>query len=635
MGRHDTGEGRRGIAPWLIVSAVVAVLAVAATVIFLVAVNRDSDAADCTSAAVLPVAASTDVGSAVTAAAKAFDATEPIARSACISTRVTVAAGAAIADGLIDGWRGGESPPPALWIADSTADVDRVDKTNAALTAGHSDKTLATSPVVLAVHTADAGALAATAWKDLPTVADGSSGATTRPAGGRFLLAVPDPASNPASEQALESIVAGASGTAPVTAAAVKGQNDQLQQLAGAQPTNPPATTAAALSKLADGTKDFSIVPVFESGLAGASGSGLNRLTAVYPKGVTAVLDVLSIPLTATWVSPAQTDAAAAFSSFLDGPDGRKILAGKGFRVNGEKPTSVAAKIDFTAAVTPLVAAPPIVSRALAAAFDADGGASTSAGQPSDPTSAQTSARTGTDTGTATSSASGTGSTTATRDTATTGTGTSTSTTTSGTDSTSTSPSPAGAPVVTFVLDDSAQMATDDAGQSRTEWLRAAVEAAMRSHPAADMGLWRVTTTTGSAGFVQEVTTGSLSGQVGGTTRTSALTTALDGFTSAGDCWLYGAIRAAYPDAATKAVAGRPNIVIVVTASADATPDLPRNEVVAAVAAAAGSGVQLAMLGLSDEVNAEAMTEIAAAGNGSYQRVTGQGLQDAIDSLLG
>jgi len=85
-----------------------------------------------------------------------------------------------------------------------------------------------------------------------------------------------------------------------------------------------------------------------------------------------------------------------------------------------------------------------------------------------------------------------------------------------------------------------------------------------------------------------------------------------------------GAIQAAYADAVGSAVAGRPNRVIVLTDGLDTTPNLTRATLLGSIGALAAQNknVVLDVVGLSTDVNAAAMTEIAQAGGGTFTSVT-------------
>ncbi|GAA2019709.1 hypothetical protein GCM10009818_36530 [Nakamurella flavida] len=336
------------MAPWIVVTAVAVVVLAAATVIWVSVTGRDEqDTATCTSDAVLSVLASPGAVGGITAAAAAFDATRPVARSTCITTAVRAPTDGA-AESLLDG-SAQDAAGPAVWAAATESEVTALEAQDAALTAGRDDRPEATSPVVLAVGDGDVAALSGITWSDLPQVFT---------PGARLTLVLPDPAANRASSYALQSVVAGATNAGPastgaapaVDAAAVTAAAPALRALAAG--TTAPGSTADALGALAPGQ----VVPVVESELIAWNRDHPDApLTAVHPGGPTAGDTVLVLQLTAPWVDPTAADAAGRFAGFLRGEQGRQALVDSGLRVDGVSPTTPETRVDATATV-PLLA---------------------------------------------------------------------------------------------------------------------------------------------------------------------------------------------------------------------------------------------------------------------------------------
>ena len=224
MGRHADEVRRRGLARWVIAVIVFVLVLAAGTTAYLLIVNRDNPATAagaCTGAVVLPVVASTGAVPAMTAAGTAFDATAPVARSTCVTTSVSAAPGADVAENLATDWTAEALPPPTVWASDSQTDVDALEKTRPDLTSGRDDQPLATSPVVLAVQAPDALAVEGITWSKLAG-AVGTNGTVQLPSGDPLTLALPDPRTNRATAYALESMLApggGALTSGDVTAA--------------------------------------------------------------------------------------------------------------------------------------------------------------------------------------------------------------------------------------------------------------------------------------------------------------------------------------------------------------------------------------------------------------------------------
>ncbi|MBM9469205.1 substrate-binding domain-containing protein [Nakamurella leprariae] len=345
MARH-AGEGRRGIARWVWVTVAVAVVAALAVVGYVAIVGQDDPdpATVCTQQAELAVTATPAQAAALTAAAAAFDATRPVARSACVSSTVTAAATPEDAGEL-----GTLQPPPAVLVVDSPADLAALEEHDSAVTAGRDDDPEASSPVVLAVRPDDADrvadALAGGGWADLvQLVGDGTTA-------GPLALALPDPAGNRASAYLVESVVLAAQDGTTATAdgspeavdeSAVTGALPLLDRLAAATAASrgPDAagTTAEALTGLAtagdaDPAGPVPVVPVVETDLVAWNSTADEPLAAVRPAGPAVGDTVLVVQLSADWVDATAREAAAQFAAFLRSAPGRQVLADAGLQV--------------------------------------------------------------------------------------------------------------------------------------------------------------------------------------------------------------------------------------------------------------------------------------------------------------
>lgn len=347
--RHSSeGGGRRGVAPWIIVTAVAVIVFALGTTAYLLIVGGKDDAstASCGSQVVLPVVTDPGAAKAISAAAAAFDATKPVARSACVSTTVSTLPGSQTAAALITNWSPTNSPngavaAPAMWVADSAAELTALEATDSALTAGRDTKPMATSRVVLAVRADDAAAVAAAGltWLTLPG-ATGPNGSVVLPSGQHLMVALPDPTTNRGTSYALQSVVAARPGgtvdTAGVAAAAadLKAFAGTAQPDTGSSAPTQPATTEEALTQLGAGTGTFNAVPVVESDLVAFSAT-TPGLTGISPAGAAVGDTVYAVPLTAGWINPTMEDAAALFLAYLRGPGGDQAFIDTGFVVAG------------------------------------------------------------------------------------------------------------------------------------------------------------------------------------------------------------------------------------------------------------------------------------------------------------
>ncbi len=359
--RHGSGSGGRRIAPWIIVTLVVAVLLVAGVTAYVLITRDDKDAATCSSQVVLPVVTAPGADAAVEAAAAAFDATKPVARSACVSTAVTTQPGPDTASALAGGWVGQSGPGPALWFPDSAGDLAALEAADSAMTAGRNPAPMAGSPVVLAVRGEDADAVRAAnlQWRDLPT-ATGPTGSVSLPAGRKLILALPDPTANRATSYALQSVLAGIT-AGPIDPAVVAANAGSLAGLDNGGPAGSPATTLDALDDLAAGPTGFTAVPVVAAEFTqlAAQSPGLTTVTL---GGDTAGDQVYGVPLTASWVNPTLDEAASTFLAYLRGPAGQQAFTDQGLKVGADTGVQV-------------VDGGPAVAAALAAAIDVAPGA--------------------------------------------------------------------------------------------------------------------------------------------------------------------------------------------------------------------------------------------------------------------
>ncbi len=343
MARHASSDGtRRGIAAWPIVTAIVVLVLAAAVVAYLLIVNNDDDPtqADCSAQAVLPVAADTGSVGAVTSAAASFDATLPVARSACITTDVTAVAGPTAAQLLEADWQPPTGAAPGVWVVNNESDLVGVEESDSALTSGRDNDPMASSPVVLAMRADDVQAAADLSWTELPD-ASGPDGTLVLAGDRRLILALPDPRTNRATSYALQSVAAGSGNGAtagqPVTTTQIDAAKGELASLGPASPADSPATTAAALDQLAAGQAPFAAVPVVASDLQAyndAADPGF-ELVAVHPSGPTVGDEVFVVPLSASWVDPTMKEAAAAFIAYLRSPAGQSDLINGGLLVIG------------------------------------------------------------------------------------------------------------------------------------------------------------------------------------------------------------------------------------------------------------------------------------------------------------
>jgi hypothetical protein len=343
--RHGSGTGGRRIAPWIIITAVVAVVVAGAVTAYLLLTRDTEDSATCSSQVVLPIVAAPGAAPVIEAAAASFDATAPVARSACVTTDVSSQPGPDTGAALAGGWVAQSGPGPAVWFPDSAGDLATLESTNSAMTAGRNPAPMAGSPVVLAMSTADAAALATAnlQWRDLPTAA-GPNGSVTLPDNRKLILALPDPTANRATSYALQSVLAGLTDApmdAPIDPAAVPANAGSLAGLDDGGPPIAPSTTLDALQDLAAGGAGFAAVPVVaaEFEQLAAQNPGLTTVTL---GGNTAGDQIFGVPITASWVDPTLDEAASAFLAYLRGSTGQQAFTDHDLKVGTDTGVQIA-----------------------------------------------------------------------------------------------------------------------------------------------------------------------------------------------------------------------------------------------------------------------------------------------------
>jgi Ca-activated chloride channel family protein len=302
---------------------------------------------------VLRVAVTPSIAEPVRDAAQAWTNTNPVVDDSCVRLQVQSVDSQTVLTGLTTKWDEGKlGTQPAAWLPDSTLWANRLTAQNNSII-GTPPQSVATSPVVLATQQPGADALASgnlVQWTDLPglTAAPNGWAGYGKPQWGKFRLAVPDPATNPASALAIQSALAGATaqGAGPVTTnmLAQQGVKDLITKLANSRAAGAPADTLDALdrqAKAADiGTASYSAVPVTEVDLyrrnLGKDGAPkpASPLYEVPMGGASPAADFPFVTLSGTWVTSTQNKAAQQFRDFMRQTAQQKMFAKAGLRVS-------------------------------------------------------------------------------------------------------------------------------------------------------------------------------------------------------------------------------------------------------------------------------------------------------------
>lgn len=593
MARHATNDRRRGVAAWPIVALVSVLALVAAVVVYFVVVDREDSASDtCTATEVLQIATSQDTAEPVQAAAEAWALTSPVIRATCLTAEVTVVDNGIVATALIAGagqtWSAGDVPAPSVWIVDEETDLLQVDAAQSALTAGRSTTPLATSPVVLAM---DAAPSEVPAWAAL-AAAEGAD------------LVLPG-ADSRSTVEAAESLLAAASGTTEALTS---------DQVAAAGPL-----LVALGSRVQDTELDDLLDEVLSGGppvavqesllLRSNRDRGADGPVAVLPTGPSAGAEVYAVPLVTPWTSVAQQDAAAQFDSFLAG-EGAAAFVAAGFRVQSDAARPTTGE-DVLPPITLLPSGDQAVRTAILAGLAAGVGTT-----PQPPTSEPVPSEVPSETPSEVPP-------------------------TSSVPETSVPPEPSTevvppppaqtGPTMVLLLDRSTSMEVTSDDRSLNEWVQTGVTELAAGAPGVGLGVW----TCGSAAdtaAVQVVPAGPLAEPVDGIARTDLVGQAMAALAPEGVNHTYGCLNELWPGlSAVPVPEGQQRVVVLVTAGVDRTPDLSRAALLATVGATADA--RLEIIGLDSAVNDTAMSEIAAAGGGSYRQIDPADLSATLLSL--
>uniref|UniRef100_UPI000AC7AF2F substrate-binding domain-containing protein n=1 Tax=Rhodococcus phenolicus TaxID=263849 RepID=UPI000AC7AF2F len=227
MSRHRGAGGARGISKGPIITVAIVVLLILGTLgWFRLRDHIDNQgiqaAQTCVEGdAVLEINADPAIAPALTTLAAQWTADTPrVIRDHCLTAHVTATTSAPAAAALAADttWNPDLGPAPALWVPSDTRATTR-----AAQAVAGQPKSLATSPLVLAVPPELAHALttAATDWTDLPALQSrpGSLDTLGLPGWGTLRLALPTGPDTDATTAALEAVAAATTGagTGPLT----------------------------------------------------------------------------------------------------------------------------------------------------------------------------------------------------------------------------------------------------------------------------------------------------------------------------------------------------------------------------------------------------------------------------------
>ena len=364
--RRDDG-GRREVSRGVIAALVAVVLLVGAIIgyrFFGHALSkRSADAAEqCLGGTdTVAVVADPSIADKIAPFAESFNAQADPVGDKCVNVVVTPVDPEPVLRGFSTAWPTDLGPQPALWLPASSIQSARL-QAAAGKQVVSDDRSLVTSPVVLAVRPQVKNQLAQNGWPALPNL-QGDPTAALR-------LAVPAVGAADANYLAVEAI---ATTSAPPNTPPTAGLGAVTALLAG-QPTLPNGTAQAAWDALVS-PGDLAAAPVHavvltEQQLFARSAGLENARDTVaewVPSGPAAVADYPTVLLSGKWLSDEQIAAASEFARFIRKPEQLAELAKAGFRVpDTDRPASDV--VDFPALGAPLPLGDGIMRTALAAA---------------------------------------------------------------------------------------------------------------------------------------------------------------------------------------------------------------------------------------------------------------------------
>jgi Ca-activated chloride channel homolog len=363
MSRHrvlDSATRRRGIAHWPLAVLAVVVLVVLGWLGWSWAssiMDRRAAAAahECPQGdAVLKIAVAPSVERPVKVAAKQWNDAKTVVYQHCVRVTVVAIDSNEVLTGLTGKWNEGKvGTRPQAWLPESSLWTNRLAATDNTLL-GSAPVSVATSPVVLAVPADGAAALSMTTkltWGSMAAITADPNGWTRleRQGWGRFTVALPDPATNPASGLAIQGSLAGVAKKpeGPLTAKMMSTAPVQtgIAQLAGAQPGDLPDTTQGALMTLGGSESvrgaPYSAVATTEVDLyrrnTGIDGqpAATHPLIEVAANGPSPVADFPFVALAGKGVDQTQIRAAQSFREFLSAQEQQVEFSQAGLRANG------------------------------------------------------------------------------------------------------------------------------------------------------------------------------------------------------------------------------------------------------------------------------------------------------------
>ena len=350
-GHRSADTKRRGVSIGVIVALVAVVVVVSAIILWRFighALSNRSDAAAATcSGSDVPVAVVADPSISDTIAdfADKYNTSAGPIGDRCVRVGVKAAESDDVVNGFVGDWPAELGQRPALWIPASSVSTARLQAAAGSKIVTDS-RSLATTPVVIAIKPQLKAALADQNWDTLPPLQTNPASleAKNMPGWGSLRLALPTTGDSDASYLAAEAVAAA---SVPPNTPATGGVG-AVSTLIGGQPKLPdPKLSTAMDALLANGdpaTSPVHAVVITEQQLYQRSSKLSDAKSVVsswLPPGPAAVADYPMASLSGVWLSEEQVTAASEFKKFLQKPEQQAELAKAGFRAgNASLPQS-------------------------------------------------------------------------------------------------------------------------------------------------------------------------------------------------------------------------------------------------------------------------------------------------------
>ncbi|SDI73360.1 von Willebrand factor type A domain-containing protein [Actinokineospora alba] len=506
-----------------------------------------------------------------------WNASGAVVDDSCVKVTVAATESGAMLAGLTGEWNVRElGDRPHAWLPESSFWTDRLSAVDDALL-GSAPDTVASSPIVLATPEPAAKALTDTVtftWSDVATLIPDPSGWSRfgQSGWGRLIVALPQPAANPATGLAVQAVLSGIGKQSPLTHEVLDRPEvaDAISKLTAGQPTGVPETTREALISLGEAetmtTAPFSAVPVLEVDLhrrnlaIDGRPAAKHPLFEVMPDGPIPTADFPFVRLAG--IDAALANAADRFRQFLLEPDQQRSLGRAGLRTaSNERPprTLGIGWPDLPPATAP---ANPRTTQQLAATWAA---------------------------------------------------------------------AAEGGRIVTMLVDVSKSMGGDNGdGRTRMQWVQEALHGYANYTVSGSLGLWQFSQGLDRAKpYQQLVATGPI-----GDTR-APLHQAVDKLAPTGATHLHESIAAAYRAAINGYVAGKRNEIVVIT-DGGSDGDMTLAELTTAIKAARSTKkpVVISVITFGPDQNRTALRDIARLTGGTVSTLSSaRGLQAALGQL--